>query len=156
MNESFKRQVAAEKARDAYRNTTAQFEELAKNTQMPEAMRALAERNVAQTREVYEHSKNALEAALETLGRSFDAVGQGATALNHKVIDIAHRNIDSGFDLAKSLAGAKNLAEVVELQGAYWRKQFDVLAAQAEEVRELSTKVTADAAEAIKAYGRLH
>jgi phasin len=153
MNETFNPQAAAEKARDAYRKTATQFEELARNTQMPDAMRALAEKNVAQTREVYEHSKNALDAALETLGRSFDAVGQGAAALNHKVIDIAHRNIDSGFDLAKSLARAKNLAEIVELQGAYWRKQLDVLAAQAEEVRELSTKVTADATEAIKAHG---
>jgi len=36
---------------------------------------------------------------------------------------------------AKSLAGAKNLAEVLELQGAYWRKQIDILRAQAEEVR---------------------
>ena len=150
MNESFNPKVAAEKARETYRKTAAQFEELAKNTQMPEAMRALAERNLAQTREVYEHSKNALEAALETLGRSFDAVGKGATALNHKVIDIAHRNIDSGFDLAKSLAEAKNLAEVIELQGAYWRKQFDVLAAQADEVRTLSTQVMTDAAQPIK------
>ena len=106
--------------------------------------------NLAQTPEVYEHSTNALEAALETLGRSFDAVGKGATALNHKVIDIAHRNIDSGFDLAKSLAEAKNLAEVIELQGAYWRKQFDVLAAQADEVRTLSTQVMTDAAQPIK------
>ena len=77
MNESFNPKVAAEKARETYRKTAAQFEELAKNTQMPEAMRALAERNLAQTRQVYEHSKNALEAALETLGRSFDAVGKG-------------------------------------------------------------------------------
>ena len=102
-------------------------------------MRALAEKNVAQTREACEHSKDALEAALETLERSFDALGQGATALNHKVMDIAQRNINSGFDLAKGLAGAKTLAEGIELQAAYWRKQFDALAAQAEEVRALST-----------------
>ena len=51
-------------------------------------------------------------------------MGQGATALNRKVMDIAQCNIDFGFDLAKSLAG-KNLAEVIELQAAYWRKQFD-------------------------------
>ena len=36
---------------------------------------------------------------------------QGAVALNRKIIDIAQRNINSSFDLAKSLAGAKNLAE---------------------------------------------
>jgi phasin family protein len=49
------------------------------------------------------------------------------------------------------LAGAKNLTDIVELQAAYWRKQFDALTAQAEEVRTLSAKVTADAAAPIKA-----
>ena len=34
-------------------------------------------------------------------------------ALNRKIIDIAQRNINSGFDHAKSLAGAKNLAEAI-------------------------------------------
>jgi hypothetical protein len=40
----------------------------------------------------------------------------------------------------------------VELQSAYWQKQFSALTAQAEDVRALSTKVTADAAEQIKAH----
>jgi len=57
---------------------------------------------VAQTRETYERSKDALEAALETVERSYDALGQSAAALNRKIIEIAQRNIDSGFDLAKS------------------------------------------------------
>ena len=38
----------------------------------------------------------------------------------------------------------------MELQGAYWRKQFGALAAQAEEVRALSTKVAAAAGEPLK------
>ena len=49
-----------------------------------------------------------------------------------------------------ALAGAKTLADIMELQAAFWRKQFGVLTAQAEEVRALSTKVTTDAAEQIK------
>ena len=36
------------------------------------------------------------------------------------------------------------------MQAAYWRKQFGVLAAQAEEVRALSTEMVDDAAEPIK------
>ena len=149
MNESPK--VTAQKARDTYRKTATQFEELAGDTEVPEAIRALVEKNISQTRELYERSKDALEGVLESWERSFDAAGQGAVALNRKVIDIAQRNINSGFDLAKSLAGAKNLAEAMELQAAHWRKQLDALAAQAEEVRTLSAKVTADAAEPIKA-----
>jgi phasin len=162
MNATYNPQAPAEKARDSYRKTAAQFEELAGNTKVPEAVRALAEKNITQTREVYERSKDALEAVLVSWERSFDAAGQGAAALNRKVIDVAQRNINSGFDLAKSLAGAKNLAEALELQAAYWRKQFGVLTAQAEEVGALSTKVTADAAEPIKSQmargveGRAH
>ena len=61
--------------------------------------------------------------------------------------------IGANFDLATSLAGAKNLADIVELQSAFWRKQFGVLTAQAEEVRVLSTQVTADAVEQVKRGG---
>jgi hypothetical protein len=50
------------------------------------------------------------------------------------------------------LATARTLAEIVELQATYWRKQFSALATQAEEVRVLSTKVAADMAAAIKAH----
>jgi phasin len=148
MTESSK--AAAEKARDTYRKAAAQLEDLAGDTQVPEAMRALAEKNIAQTREIYERSKDALDAVLESWERSFDAVGQGAVALNRKFIDIAQRNINSGFDLAKNLASAKNLAEAMEMQAEYWKKQLGTLQSQAEEMRTLSSKVTADATEPIK------
>jgi phasin len=148
MNESFNPQVAAEKARDTYRKNAAQVENLALDTSVPEAVRAMAEKTVAQTREVYERSKGTLDASIEM----FDAAGQGAVAFNRKFIDIAQRNVNSVFDLAKSLASAKDLSEVVELQTAYWQKQFSALTAQAEEVRALSTKVMADAGEPLKAH----
>jgi len=109
MNESLDPKVAT-------RKTAARFEELARDTEVPQAMRDLAERNIAQMRETYERSKDALEGVVQSWERSFDATNQGAVALNRKIIDIAQRNINSGFDLAKGLAGAKNLAEAMELQ----------------------------------------
>ena len=60
--------------------------------------------------------------------------------------------MNSVFDLAKSLAGARNLSDIVQVQAAYWQKQVSVLTAQAEEVSALSTKVAADATDPIKAY----
>ena len=140
--------VAAEKARGTYRKTAARFEEFAYDAQMPESMRALAEKSVAQTREFYVHS---LEAVLESWERFVVAAGQGTVALNRKAIDIALRNINTSFGLAESLAGAKNVAEAMELQTTYWRKQVGELAAQAGEMRTLSTKVTASVAAPIKA-----
>ena len=68
--------------RTSFRKTAAQFEEFARETEVPQAMRDLAERNIAQMRETYERSKDALEGVLQSWERSFDAAGQGAVALN--------------------------------------------------------------------------
>jgi phasin len=104
-------------------------------TAFPQAAREFAEKTVDQTREAYERSNRTLETAVQILEKSFDAVAQGAAALHRKIIDIAQRNLNLGFDLAKGLADARNFPEIVELQAAYWRKQFDGLTNQAEEVR---------------------
>jgi phasin family protein len=71
-------------------------------------------------------------------------------ALNRKIIDIARRNINSSFDLAKNLARAKNPVEAMEMQADHWREQLDRLTAQAEAMRTLSTQVAADVAKPIK------
>lgn len=143
-------QRATDQVRTAYRRMTDQLGNLGFDTAVPEGVRALAEKSVAQSRQAYDRSLDAFDASLTTFERSFDAAGQGAAAFNRKIVDIARRNVDASFDLVTSLAGAKSLADIVELQSAFWRKQFGVLTAQAEEVRALSTKVTADAAEPIR------
>ena len=107
--------------RSAIHRNTAPLEQFP-GTQVPNTFRVLAERNVAQTRELYEGSKNTLQAVLESWQKSFGAAGQGAAALNRRFIDLTERNMNTGFDLAMGLAGARNFAEVMELQAAYWSK----------------------------------
>ena len=141
---TFNPQTAGEQGRKNYRDVTTP------DAPVPETVRAMVEKAVDQSREVYDRSKDALDASVATLERTFDAAGQGAVAFNRKMIDIAQRNVNSGFDLAKSLAGAKNLSEMVELQAAYWQKLLGALTSQAEEVRALSTKVAAAAGEPLK------
>jgi len=121
------------------------------HTQVPASMRALAEMSVAQTRAVYQRSANAFDAAFESWEDCLDAAGQGAMALNRKIMDIAERNISTGFDLATRLTKVKNPVEAIELQAAYWRQQFGELRMQAEEVRALLERVTDRVAEPIKA-----
>jgi phasin len=150
MNATHNPRADADQARDAYRNVTVQLGLLGLNTAIPEGVRALAEKTVAQSRQVYDRSSDAFDASVATFEKTFDAAGQGAAAFNRKIIDISRRNLNSVFDLATSLAGAKNLADIVELQTDHWQKQIDVLTAQAEEVRSLSTKVVADAGAPLK------
>jgi hypothetical protein len=149
MTATYNPQVAAEQARVAYREMTDQLGNLGLDTAVPEGVRALAERTVAQTREACDRSLDAFDASLATFEKSFEAAGQGAAAFNRKIADIARRNVDASFDLATSLANAKDLTDIMRMQAAFWCKRFAVLTAQAEEVHALSTKVAADAAERI-------
>ena len=136
--------VVAEKMRGAYRatvrkasaagvrdtlNPIALFEQFP-GTEVPNTFRVVAERNVAHARELYEGSKNTLQAVLESWQKSFGAAGQGAAALNRRFIDLAERNMNTGFDFAMGLAGARNLPEVMELQATYWQKLLGDLHAE--------------------------
>jgi phasin len=150
MNTTSNSQTAAKQDNKNYRDVTTQLGHLGLDPAIPEGVRDLAEKAVARTREAYDRSMDAFDASVAAFERSFDAAGQGAAAFNRQIIDIARRNVNSSFDLATSLAGAKDLYDTVKLQAAHWRKQVDALTAQAAEVRALSTKVAADTAEPIK------
>ena len=152
MNIPLNSEVTAEGPHETYRKSSGQSQAVVLDTVVPEAAHELAEKTVAETCEAYERSKDAFETALETVDRSYDALGQGVAALNRKIIEIAQGNISSGFDLAKSLATAKTLAEIMELRATYWRKQFTVLADQAEEVRVLYAKVAEETTRPIKEH----
>lgn len=144
-------QTAAGQVRKNYRDVTAHLGLLGLDPAIPEGVRALAEKTVAHTRESYDRSLDVFDASVAAFERSFDAAGQGAAAFNRNIISLARRNVNSSFDLATSLAGAKDLYDMVKLQAAYWRKQVGSLTAQAEDVRALSNKLTGKVAEPTKA-----
>jgi hypothetical protein len=144
MNAAPNLRAATDQARKNYREMTSP------DGSVPEAVRSMNEKTVAQTREVYDRSKVAFDASFSTLEKTFDAAGQGVVAFNRKFVDIAQRNVNATFDLAKRMAGAKNLAEILQLQGDYWQKLCGNLTSQAEEVRALSSKMTAAAGEQVK------
>jgi hypothetical protein len=118
--------------------------------EVPASLRELVDTTVSQTRSFYQQSADAFQEAFESWESSLDAAGQGAVALNHKIVDIADRNIRNSFDLATRLLASKNLADALEVQTAYWRRQFSELRMQAEEVRVLLERVTTTVAEPIK------
>ncbi len=108
MTANHNHQSAAHQARAAYRHMTDQLGNLGLDTTVPEGVRALAESTLAETRKAYDRSLDAFDTSLTTFESTFDAAGQGAAAFSRKIIDIARRNVDASFELATSLAGAKN------------------------------------------------
>ena len=139
-----KTKITSARASNPYRITAA-------DAQVPNPLRSLAEMNVAQSRELYERSKNALQAVFESWEKSFGAASQGAIAFNRRLLNIAERNVNMGFDLATNLVEAKNLSDAMQVQANYWRKHFHELSSQAAEMRLLSAKTASKVTEPLKA-----
>ena len=73
------------------------------------------------------------------------SVANHGAAFNRSILDIVQRNVLSGFELAKKLTEAKSLGEVVELQMAYWQKQFGLTSyAKQPGVTQLGRRVAAN------------
>jgi uncharacterized protein (UPF0147 family) len=95
-------QAANEQVTQAVNNMTGMFE--GADTAVPEAVRALAEQTVTQSREAYENAKGAMEEAVEVLEKSIDQTGQGVAAINRKALGIAQTNLNTSFGPARRMS----------------------------------------------------
>ena len=79
-------------------------------------------------------------------------VGAGIASAQASLIDAVKANSDASFAFAKDLFGAKTLADVIELQTAFARQQFETATAQFKEFQDLVQKVVADTAKPMTAH----
>jgi phasin len=120
-------------------------------TEFPEAFREMAEKGVEQAKEGYARFKSAAEEATDMVEDSYLTATRGATEFNQKAIESLRTNVNSSFDYARELLGAKSFSEAMELSATHMRQQFETLTAQAKDFTALAQKVTAESAEPIKA-----
>ena len=119
--------------------------------EVPEQMRAFAEKGVSQARDNYAKFKDAAETHNGTMEAVFTSASKGASAYSAKLMEFAKANTTSALDFAQELLGVKSPTEAVELWTTHTRKQFETLTAQARELAELSQKVASETVEPIKA-----
>jgi phasin len=120
------------------------------NMEMPEAMREIAEKGVAQSKDTLEKAKAAAEQATDLLESTYTTAAKGAADYNLKLFEIARINTSTAFDYAHELLGVKSPSELVELSTAHARKQLETMTAQTKELSELAQKVTTEFAEPLK------
>ena len=118
--------------------------------EVPEQMRAFAEKGVSQARDNYAKFKDAAEAHNGTMEAVFTTANKGASAYSAKLVEFMKANTTASLDFAQELFGVKTPAEALELWTSHSRKQFETLTAQAKELAEISQKVAADTVEPIK------
>ena len=119
--------------------------------EVPEQMRAFAEKGVSQARESYAKFKDVAESHNGTVEAVFSSASKGASEYTAKLMEFMKANTTTSLDFAQELFGVKTPAEALELWTSHTRKQFETLTAQAKELAELSQKVATETVEPIKA-----
>jgi phasin len=117
---------------------------------MPEGMRELAEKGVAQTREVYEKAKANAEEAVRIVEEVNGAFAKALAEYNRSALEAGRTNLNAAFDWALALAKATSLNEVVEVSTAHMRTRFEAIGEQSKELAALAQKGANDTAEPIK------
>jgi len=119
--------------------------------EVPEQMRAFAEKGVSQARDSYAKFKDAAETHNGTIEAVFTSASKGASEYSAKLLEFFKANTTSSLDFAQDLFGVKTAAAALELWTSQARKQFETFSAQAKELTELSQKVATETVEPIKA-----
>ena len=119
--------------------------------EVPEQVRAFAEKGVSQARDNYAKFKDAAETHNGTIEAVFTTASKGASEYSAKLVEFFKANSTANLEFAHQLFSVKTPSEATELWTAHTRKQLETLTAQAKELAELSQKVATETAEPIKA-----
>jgi phasin len=119
--------------------------------EIPEQMRALAEKGVSQARDSYAKFKDAAENQNSTIEAVFTCASKGAGEFSAKLMEFAKANTTAALDFAQELLAIKSPSQGLELWSSHARRQFETFSAQAKELSELSQRVASQTAEPIKA-----
>jgi phasin len=118
--------------------------------EVPEQMRALAEKGVSQARDSYAKFKDVAETHNGTIEAVFTTASKGASEYSAKMMEMMKANTTANLDFAQELLGVRSPSEALEVWSSHARRQFEVVTGQAKELAELTQKVAAETVEPIK------
>lgn len=114
--------------------------------EVPPELRTFAEKSVEQARQAFDGFISAAHHAMSAFEGQAESARKGARDVTEKAMTFAERNMASAFEFAQELVRARDLQEVLRLQGDYVRRQMEALTEQARELGETTSKVAKDAA----------
>lgn len=127
--------MAATNSKDAFSFST--FDP----SKFSESFRDFAEKGAAQSKEAFAKMKAAAEEASKTVETTVQSAQAGTVELGLKAIDALRANADMSLSHMEALLGVKSVAELVELQTSFIRKQAEVTVEQAKAMQEAAKKV---------------
>lgn len=119
--------------------------------EMPESVRAFAEKGLEQVRSGYQQLRAAAKSSNGAMEASCQSAARGVSDFSTKLFEITRTNVEGAFDFATALLGSKSVADAVTLASGHAQKQFQVLASQSQDLMALGKKVASETVEPIKA-----
>ena len=105
-----------------------------------EQFRAVAEKGVEQSKEVFSKMKSGAESAQ----KAFETAKTAGNEISLKTIAALRASADAGFSHLEALIAVKSPSEFIELQTAFLRKQVEKTVEQAKEFQAVTTKAAED------------
>jgi phasin len=124
-------------------SSTPQFE-------IPEEMRAVAERSVEQAKAAFNTYMQAAQEAVSSFGGRVEKSQAGALDISKKAMSFAERNVLSAFEFAERIVKVKDVQELLRMQTEFVESQMQVLTAQAKDLGETVSKATMGGVKASK------
>lgn len=117
---------------------------------LTEGFRDFAEKSAAQSRDAYAKMKTATEEATRTAETTLQSAQSGSVEIGLKAIEALRTNADLSLTHMEALLGVKSVAELVELQSSFVRKQAELTVEQAKGIQDATRKL----AEAVSQPGK--
>src|SRR3954452_16678675 len=119
--------------------------------EVPEQVRAFAEKGVSQARESYAKFKDAAESHNGTIEAVFSSAHKGASEYTAKLMEFAKANTQAHLDFTQELFSVKSPTDAFSLWTTHSKTQLETFQAQAKELAEIAQRAATAAAEPIKA-----
>jgi phasin len=119
--------------------------------EVPEQVRAFAEKGVSQARENYAKFKDAAESHNGTIEAVFSSAHKSASEYTAKLMEFAKANTKAHLDFTQELLSVKSPSDAFALWTGHAKTQLETFQAQAKELAEMTQRAATAAAEPIKA-----
>ncbi|HWJ75405.1 MAG TPA: phasin family protein [Kaistia sp.] len=118
--------------------------------EIPEPMRAFADKSVDQARKAFDDFMSATVKAVDKAETSTKSIQEGARDVNRQAIGFLEENVAASFEFAQKLVRARTVEELQSIHRDFLQRQVATAQAQTKTVGEALTKVATDAAQKIK------
>lgn len=120
-------------------------EDMKSNLEIPNEVRQLAENSVGEAKKAFDNFIAAAQKATASMEQQAAAAQSSSKEMHSKIRTFAERNVATCFEFAQKFIHAKNVQEVMQLQGELVKAQMQAITEQTAELAKAAVKSVVEA-----------